>query len=193
MSRKTKFDLDWMTLAFLMASHSTCRRTKVGCVVVTADAMRVLAVGYNGSYRGGPNTCDRETPGDCGCLHAEDNLCVKLDYTDQSEKILYCTHMPCSYCAKRIVNAGIREAIYFHEYRKTEGIEILKAAGVQVSKMEDWHLRLHPDLKPGDLRQLIRAEAVQGVGHFPAGVDLDKEAQDPNPVPYAGPPQDIHS
>lgn len=175
-----------MTLAIMMASHSTCKRTQVGCVVVTSDAMRVLAVGYNGSYRGGPNTCDRETPGDCGCLHAEDNACIKLDYNDQSDKVIYCTHMPCSYCAKRIVNAGIREAIYFHEYRKTEGLQILNKAEVKVTKMENWELCLQPDREPGDLRQLIRTPEVQSPGHFPVGRVLDQAAQDQDPVPDAG-------
>lgn len=184
--RKQKFDLDWMTLALLMASHSTCSRARVGCVVVSSDSMRVLGLGYNGSYRGGPNRCDRETPGNCGCLHAEDNLCVKLDYTDQSEKILYCTAAPCEACAKRIVNAGIREVIYLREYRKTEGLEILKKAQIPVTKMEDWHLRLNPDREPGDLRQLLRVEEVQSVGHFPSGGVLDKEAQDQDPVPPQG-------
>lgn len=173
-------------MALLMASHSTCRRAQVGCVVVTADAMRVLAVGYNGSYRGGPNSCDRDTPGDCGCLHAEDNLCVKLDYTDQSEKVLYCTAAPCGYCAKRIVNAGISEVIYLREYRKTEGLEILRKAGIPVSKMEDGDLCLVPDREPGDLRLLVRAPQVQGPGHFPAGRVVDQEPPDQDPVPPPG-------
>lgn len=189
--RKTKFDPVWMRLALDLSRFSTCRRANVGCVVVTEDAQQVLAIGYNGSYKGGPNDCDRDTPGDCGCLHAEDNASIKLDYNNPIRKIIYTTNAPCAYCAKRIVNAGISEVIYLREYRKTEGLEILAKAQIPVTKMEDGFLSVDPYGPPGEVRQQLRADPIQGVGHFPAGGGVDQKAQDQDPVPAGKAPEDV--
>lgn len=180
--RKQKFDAVWMRLALDLSRFSTCDRKKVACVVVTEDAQQILAVGYNGTEKGGPNHCVRPEPGNCGCLHAEDNACIKLDYNNPARKILYCTDSPCEYCARRIVNAGISEVIYLREYRKTEGLEILARAEIPVTKMEDGFLSVNPYGEAGEVRQLLRAEAFQGPGHFPSGGKLDQEAQDQDTV-----------
>lgn len=134
MSGRT-FDNVYMNLALMLASKSTCSRLHVGCVVVSQDNQRVLAIGYNGSYKGGPNACDSSEPGNCGCIHAEDNSIIKMNYNDPVEKKLYTTIQPCVYCAKRIVNAGISEVIYLYAYRKTEGLQVLAAANVQVRQL----------------------------------------------------------
>jgi dCMP deaminase len=136
-----------MNLALMLASRSTCSRLHVGCVVVSEDNQRVLAIGYNGSWKGGPNGCDSGEPGNCGCLHAEDNALIKLNYNEPANKKLYTTIMPCAYCAKRIVNAGVKEVIYLHEYRKKEGIEILAEAGVKVRQIPLGDVQLHQDGK----------------------------------------------
>lgn len=126
-----------MDLALSLAARSTCSRLHVGCVVVSTDKQRVLAIGYNGNWRGGPNGCDTTEPGNCGCLHAEDNALIKLNYNDPSPREMYTTTMPCVYCAKRIVNAGIGAVTYLHAYRKTEGVTLLKEAGVRVKQHHD--------------------------------------------------------
>lgn len=144
---RPSFDVVYMNLALMLALRSTCSRLHVGCVVVSGDNQRVLAIGYNGSYRGGPNGCDSTEPGNCGCLHAEDNSLIKMNYNDPAEKKLYTTTMPCAYCAKRIVNAGIGEVIYLHAYRKTEGIEILSAAGVKVRQIPLGDVQIQQDWK----------------------------------------------
>lgn len=130
------WDWIWMELAGRLADRSTCSRAKVGAVVVSYDNHRVLAIGYNGSWRGGPNGCDNPSvAGDCGCLHSEQNSLVKLDYNDPSSRKMYVTMAPCVYCAKLAVNAKISEVIYEKEYRKAEGLEILRQAGVTVRQL----------------------------------------------------------
>lgn len=131
MSRPSFNDI-YMDLAVMLSQRSTCSRKKVGCVVVSYDNQRVLAIGYNGSWSGGPNSCDSDEPGNCGCLHAEDNALIKLNYNDNCGKVLYTTMSPCSLCAKRIINAGIDMVIYLEKYRKTDGLDILERAGVEV-------------------------------------------------------------
>lgn len=50
---------------------------------------------------------------------------------------MYVTHMPCLNCAKLIVNAGVERVIYKEPYRLTEGVELLKHAGIRVFAFVD--------------------------------------------------------
>lgn len=130
----------YMGLAILLSGRSTCRRARVGTVVTSWCHNRVLAVGYNGNYRGGPNTCDSDEPGKCGCLHAEENCIIKLDYNNKDAKRLYTTTCPCPMCAKRIINAGIYHVTYLKSYRDTSGIELLQRNGVEVNRLSDTYI-----------------------------------------------------
>lgn len=116
----------YMDFAFSLSERSSCDRASVGCVITSKDHHRVLAIGYNGNYRGGPNCCDTKKPGSCGCIHSESNAIVKMDYNDLSEKILYTTTSPCYACAKLIIQANIQEVRYNILYRKQEGIQLLQ-------------------------------------------------------------------
>ena len=49
---------------------------------------------------------------------------------------LYCTHQPCSVCAKMIVNAGIRRVVYEQGYPDSFTLEIFGETGVQLEQME---------------------------------------------------------
>ncbi|MCX6109800.1 MAG: hypothetical protein NTZ90_09400, partial [Proteobacteria bacterium] len=69
----------YMRLAFALAERSTCKRLKVGTVITSTDFRKVLAVGYNGNATGLPNSCDRDEPGNCGCLHSEENAVINCD------------------------------------------------------------------------------------------------------------------
>ena len=119
----------FMAMAHLVKMRGTCRRRKVGAVIVR-DKM-VVSTGYNGAPRGVPH-CSSET----GCLtddeaiaqgkratvcmaaHAEINAIVQAGYNNVSVKggTLYCTTFPCNFCAKAIVNAGVREIVYEEGY-----------------------------------------------------------------------------
>jgi deoxycytidylate deaminase len=90
-------------------------------------------VGYNGSYSGGPNTCDRDEPGNCGCLHAEDNAISKAPYHGVEKLILFTTHTPCEACAKRIITSSkVTTVIFLRKYRSDAGIELLRKSGIEV-------------------------------------------------------------
>ena len=45
---------------------------------------------------------------------------------------MYLTLSPCEICAKAIINAGIAEVIYLERYEQSNGIDILKDAGITV-------------------------------------------------------------
>lgn len=124
----------WMEFAHIIARRSYDPRHQVGAVVVSSDNTQVLAIGYNGNYKGGPNAAESLSPGQSGMIHAEINALLKMDYNNPKDKILYVTLSPCRMCAKAIVNAGIKKVYYDEEYRDTSSLEILKDSGVEVSR-----------------------------------------------------------
>jgi dCMP deaminase len=123
-----------MSFAQTISARSIDPRYKVGAIVVSNNNTQVLSVGYNGDHAGGPNQVESSDPGHSGCLHAEINALIKLDYNNPNKKRMYITLSPCRSCAKAIVNASIDEVIYRDEYRDTSGLDLLRDAGVSVRR-----------------------------------------------------------
>ena len=142
------FEDIYMNLAISMSRRSTCRRMKVGCAIVTPDFRKVLAVGYNGSAAGCDNDCDRvgeEAVGNCGCLHAEENAVINCDSPRAMQKVVFCTHLPCIMCAKRLINLGGMQHVYYRtDYRKREGLALFDRVGITY----DYHLLSCEQPKP---------------------------------------------
>lgn len=128
------WDEIWMTFAGTIAQRSIDDRRKVGAIIVSENNSQVLALGYNGDYKGGPNAVLSSLPGQSGCIHAEINALLKLDFNYPGKKRMYVTTMPCYQCAAACINTGIDEVIYRDDYRDDAGIKILKASGVLVRK-----------------------------------------------------------
>ena len=137
----------FMDIALLVAKRSTCLRRSVGAVVVKEK--RVLSTGYNGAPMNVVHCrvtgCIREQmkipSGErhelCRGIHAEQNAIIQAAYHGASIKDadLYCTNLPCSICAKMIINAGIRTIYYLSGYADAMSEEMLKEAGVDVLKL----------------------------------------------------------
>lgn len=130
--QRPSWDEIWMSMAIILARRSIDPRTQVGSLVVSGDNTVVLAVGYNGDQRGGPNLVESLEPGKSGTIHAEENALIKMDYNFPKRKVMYVTSMPCDMCAKKIINAGIDEVIWANEYRDHSGVERLQRAGMKV-------------------------------------------------------------
>ena len=128
------WDNIWMRFAHIIAERSYDPRHQVGAIIVTQDNSQVLAVGYNGNYKGGPNEVESEEPGHSGMLHAEINALLKMDYNNPKKKIMYITLSPCRMCAKAIINAGVNRVIYDEEYRDPSGINLLREANLEVCR-----------------------------------------------------------
>ena len=105
-NERPSFEKIYIELARTLSLRSTCKRLNVGTVITSTDFRKVLSVGYNGNASGLPNSCDREEPGNCGCLHSEENAVINCDSPRYVEKIVFVTHLPCSGCAKRLINLG---------------------------------------------------------------------------------------
>ncbi len=134
-NQRPSFESIYMELAFTLAKRSTCKRLQVGTVITSTDYRKVLAVGYNGNATGLPNGCDRDEPGNCGCLHSEENAVINCDSPRFIEKIVFVTHLPCVSCAKRLINLGNVKKVYFgHEYRIKDSIDLLASVNIPVQQ-----------------------------------------------------------
>lgn len=132
-----KFDEKYIAMAQIWASNSYCRRRQVGALIVK-DKM-IISDGYNGTPSGFENVCEDEN----GVtkpyvLHAEANAISKVAKSGNSSEgaTLYVTASPCIECSKLIIQAGIKRVVYRDEYRLTDGIDLLRRAGVEVEKVD---------------------------------------------------------
>ena len=143
-TERPSWEAYFMSITDLVAKRSTCMRRAVGAIVVKDK--RILTTGYNGapsSVRHCRETgCLRETlsvaSGErhelCRGIHAEQNAIIQAAYHGVSIKgsILYCTTLPCSICAKMIINAGIRKIYYQSGYADPLSEEMLNEAQIDV-------------------------------------------------------------
>jgi dCMP deaminase len=133
---RPSFQKIYLRLAGELARRSTCKRLQVGTVITSVDFRKVLAVGYNGNASGLSNSCDRDEPGNCGCLHSEENAVINCDTPRHIEKVVFVTHMPCAMCAKRLINLGnVRTVYYATEYRSTAAMEFFEKAGIAIMQL----------------------------------------------------------
>jgi dCMP deaminase len=140
-----------MVCARAFSERSTCARSHVG--VVVAHEGRIIASGYNGTPAG-MRHCDHNCtcPGrdpyghytDCevnntsGCkeaVHAEANAIADAARYGRATNggELFTTMSPCYPCSQLIINAGIVRVVYLVQYRITDGLTLLKQAGVEVN------------------------------------------------------------
>ena len=139
MSNQTRptFETIYMRLAHELAKRSTCARLRVGTVITSTDFRKVLAVGYNGNATGLPNRCDSDEVGNCGCLHSEENAIINCDAPRETPKLVFVTHLPCAMCAKRLINLGNVQTVYYAStYRNLAAIELLGRAGINVAPLD---------------------------------------------------------
>src|ERR1700760_3557937 len=138
MTERPSFPEIYLQLAETLAKRSTCGRLQVGTVITSDDFRKVLAVGYNGNATGLPNCCDREEPGNCGCLHSEENAVINCDAPRHIEKVAFITHLPCVQCAKRLINLGnVKEVYYGQDYRLRDSLQLLDSVGIRVNHLPE--------------------------------------------------------
>lgn len=134
--KRPSFQSIYLHLAFTLAERSTCHRLKVGTVITSTDFRKVLAVGYNGNATGLHNGCDRDEPGNCGCLHSEENAVINCDSPRTTEKYVFVTHLPCVQCAKRLINLGnVKGIFYAQDYRVRDSVKLLRSVGIPVEQL----------------------------------------------------------
>lgn len=133
MTKQNKKDYLYMRMARVWAENSYCIRRQVGALMVKEQ--RIISDGYNGTPSGFENVCEDENNiSKPYVLHAEANAISKVARSHNSSDgaTLYVTASPCIECAKLIIQSGIQRVVYGELYRLTDGIDLLKRAGVQV-------------------------------------------------------------
>ena len=130
--KQHKFDLRYLQMARIWAQNSYCQRRQVGALVVK-DGM-IISDGYNGTPSGFENVCEDESNvSKPYVLQAEANAITKLARSSNNSdgSTIYITASPCIECAKLIIQAGIKRVVYGEQYRLTDGIDLLKRAGIE--------------------------------------------------------------
>ena len=132
-----KFDQRYIEMAGIWARNSYCKRRQVGALIVK-DKM-IISDGYNGTPSGFENVCEDEN----GVtkpyvLHAEANAITKVAKSGNSSQgsTLYVTASPTLECSKLIIQSGIKRVVYRDEYRLTDGVDLLRRAGIEVEKID---------------------------------------------------------
>lgn len=138
LQKQRLLDQRYLRMARIWAENSYCQRRKVGALLVK-DRM-IISDGYNGTPAGFENVCEG-TDGLTNpyVLHAEANAITKVARSNNSSEgsTLYITASPCLDCAKLIIQSGIRRVVFNELYRITDGIELLRRAGIEVLHLAD--------------------------------------------------------
>ncbi|MBQ9585574.1 MAG: dCMP deaminase family protein [Muribaculaceae bacterium] len=137
MDKQEILDSRYLRMAQIWAENSYCKRRKVGAIIVK-DKM-IISDGYNGTPVGFENVCEDENEHTKAyVLHAEANAITKVAQSNNSSRdaTLYVTSSPCIECAKLIIQAGIKRVVFNEIYRLTDGIELIKRAGIECCQLE---------------------------------------------------------
>lgn len=145
--KRPGWDEYFMSIAAVVATRSTCLRRHVGAVIVRDR--QIVSTGYNGAPKGTPHCavtgCLREKmeipSGErheiCRGSHAEVNAIAQAASMGSSTagSVIYCTHEPCSFCTKAIINAGIRRIVYVNSYPDTIACLLREEAAIESTRL----------------------------------------------------------
>lgn len=145
---RPEWDEYFMGITRLVAGRTTCIRRAVGAVIVKDK--RILTTGYNGAPSGiahcsavGCLRAQLKVPSGerhelCRGIHAEQNAIIQAALHGVSIRgaTLFCTTLPCSICAKMIINAGIRIIVYEDGYADEMSVAMLDEAGVEIVRFK---------------------------------------------------------
>lgn len=136
--KQALLDRRYLRMARIWAENSYCQRRRVGALLVK-DKM-IISDGYNGTPSGFENVCeDADGVTKPYVLHAEANAITKVARSSNSSEgsTLYITASPCVECAKLIIQAGIRRVVFIEMYRLTDGLDLMKRAGIECVHIPD--------------------------------------------------------
>ncbi len=130
-AKQDLLDRRYLRMARIWAENSYCHRRKVGALMVKDRT--IISDGFNGTPAGFENVCeDEDGLTKSYVLHAEANAISKVARSNNSSEgaTLYITASPCLDCSKLIIQAGIRRVVFDELYRITDGIDLLRRAGI---------------------------------------------------------------
>ena len=125
-------DRRYLRMAQIWSENSYCVRRQVGALIVKNKM--IISDGYNGTPSGFPNICEENDVTFPYVLHAEANAITKIARSGNNSDgaTLYVTDSPCIECSKLIIQSGIKRVVYARDYRLSDGIDLLRRAGIMV-------------------------------------------------------------
>lgn len=146
MASQESLDLVYMQTAMLHAGLSYAQRTKVGACLVTRTG--IIIPGVNGLPKelGNEleyqefvfNTKETRLITKPEVVHAE-QACLNKSAREGvavEGSTLYTSLSPCAQCASNMIWLKVQRVVYLQQYRDTRGLDLLKQAGIIVSKLD---------------------------------------------------------
>lgn len=146
MASQESLDLVYLQTAMLHAGLSYAQRTKVGACLVTRTG--IIVPGINGLPKelGNDleyqefvfNTKETRLITKPEVVHAE-QACLNKSAREGvavEGSTLYTTLSPCAQCASNMIWLKVQRVVYLQQYRDTRGLDLLKQAGIIVSKLD---------------------------------------------------------
>lgn len=135
MAKQLELDHTFLEMAYVFANLSKAKRRKVGCIIVKDG--QVISNGFNGTPSGFNNRCEVNDVTKPEVLHAESNALMKIARSTNSSigSTMYLTCSPCFECAKLIIQSGIIRLVYKEDYRKEDGIDLLRLTDIIIEKI----------------------------------------------------------
>jgi dCMP deaminase len=140
--------MDWdqyfFSIAKVVSAKSTCPSRSVGAVIINPDTHAIITTGYNGAPRGTAHcgdACRKRESGKsfekCKAVHAELNaiLAAAMNGVSVMNATMYLTTTPCLFCARTIVNSGIKHVYAMSYYPNPESLDLLVEGGVRLTVM----------------------------------------------------------
>ena len=156
----------FLAMAALVSLRATCRRRRVGCVLVDRHK-HVLATGYNGVARGVAHCIDTACAGAglpsgkglelCEAIHAEQNALLQCRDTKEIE-VAYVTASPCVTCVKLFMNTGCKRIVFLEEYPHSAAKELWKGEWTHHGTIE----HVYAELKLAPTGRVARLHERQG-------------------------------
>ncbi len=147
-----KWDKRFIDLADTIGSWSSCYKENRHVGAVMVKNKRVLTTGYNGAPSGIKSCvergeCLRQKLGIasgtraeiCYAIHAEQNAIIQAAKLGISLEgaTLYCTHFPCTICAKMIINSGVKRIVYRNSYPDDFSKQLLDQTDIVIERYEE--------------------------------------------------------
>lgn len=142
----SKWHVRWMNRAIFTSYWSKDPREKVGCVIID-DHRNVLSDGYNGFPHGirDDDRLNDKALKNLLVVHAEANAVATAAANGHALRngTCYVNRHPCTQCAALLIQAQIRQVIYYHPNMHesthldnfTLAGDMLKEAGIQVLRL----------------------------------------------------------
>ncbi|CAH8512175.1 unnamed protein product [Schistosoma margrebowiei] len=132
-SNYISWDEYFMSIALLSAMRSKDPSTQVGACIVNQEK-KIVGIGYNGMPNGildddvpwGKESTNELENKYLYVCHAELNAVLNRNEAHSGGCTLFTTMFPCNECAKVIIQAGIKEVVYYSD--KKNGTESNQAA-----------------------------------------------------------------